>query len=230
VSRNRIGSLMGIGVLAVVVVLVSGPAATSETTPHVVTVDVVGDSLVTQASGELREHLAAAHLRATVVHRPRQDLGSDFVQSQLAAVRERPRSDVLVLATAANDALRDRDRTQAGGVEAAAATFSELLDRSIAPFSDRCVVLVNAREDTIEIYEPAHARALNALLQAARARHPNLVLVDWAVESRRVPPDRFAEDQLHFGADPNTATTGSGSAQAYADAIVSGIHRCVPAG
>jgi hypothetical protein len=186
----------------------------------------VGDSLVTQAAGELAGQLAAAHLDATVVHRPRQDLGSAFVQDQLAAVRSRPPADVLVLATAANDALRDRDRTLAAGRVAAAQAFTDLFDRSLEPFGDRCVVVVNAREDTSDIYHPAHARALNVLLQAALARHPNLVLVDWAAVSRVVPVDRFAVDQLHFGDDPNVPSLDSGSARAYSAAIVDGIRRC----
>jgi hypothetical protein len=192
------------------------------------TVDVVGDSLVTQAASDLNERLAGAGLYATVVHRPRQDLGSAFVQDQLAAVRSRPPADVLVLATAANDALRNGDRSRADGADAAAGAFDELLDRSVAPFADRCVVVVNAREDIADIYRPDQARILNGRLRTAGDRHPNLVVVDWATASRSVPADWFASDQLHFGPDPNGPASGSGSSRAYAAAIIDGIGRCPP--
>src|SRR5690606_2220625 len=128
--------------------------------------------------------------------------------------------------TAANDALRDRDRTLASGPLAAATAFNDLLDRSIAPFEDRCVVLVGAREETADIYHPEYARDVNELLRQARDRHANLVLVDWASRSRTVPAGEFAEDQLHFGPDPTTSTVGSGSAKAYAAAIVDGLKQC----
>jgi hypothetical protein len=191
-----------------------------------VTVDVVGDSLVTQAEDELAGRLAARGFAATVVHRPAQDLGSAFIQEQLGAVRARPRADVLVLATAANDALRDDDRTRAMGPEAAARAFDELLDRALAPFADRCVVVVNAREDTAELYHPDHARLVNRRLARAPERHPGLVVVDWAVISHPLPGSWFAPDQLHFGPDPAGLAVGSGSAREYAAAIVDGVARC----
>jgi hypothetical protein len=224
--------LAGLGVLLVLVATASGRDRTShlshrpDVPGHAVTVDVVGDSLVTQAAAELTEQLAGAGLDATVAHRPRQDLGSDFVQGQLAGVRARRPADVLVVATAANDALRDLDRTLAAGPEVAAVAYTELLDRSLEPFADRCVVVVNAREDTADIYHPEHARIVNALLRDAHDRHRNLVVVDWAAISRAVPGELFASDQLHFGTDPTVASVGSGSARAYAAAIVHGIRDC----
>jgi hypothetical protein len=57
--------------------------------------------------------------------------------------------------------------------------------------------------------------------------HANLVVVDWAEESRQVPTPAFAPDQLHFGPDPAAPAEGSGSARRYAEAIVAGIARCL---
>jgi hypothetical protein len=199
----------------------SSPAA-----PTRVSVDVVGDSLISQSGVELADRLAAAGYTSTIAHRPAQDLGSPFIQGQLAAVRDRGRADVLVLATAANDVLRDDDRTAASGPDAAARAFTELFDRALAPFADRCVVVVNAREDTAALYHPEHAKVLNALLARAAERHPGVVVVDWASISHPLPGSWFAPDQLHFGPDPGAPALGSGSARAYATAILDGIRRC----
>jgi hypothetical protein len=220
-SSGRSASRSAPGSPAVARVTASRPS-----TGPAVTVDVVGDSLVTQSAAELSDRLVAAGFASTVVNMPKQDLGSRFVQDELAAVRARPPADVLVLATAANDALRDHDRAASGGAGAAAATFADLVDRAVGGFADRCVVVVNAREDTAPVYHPDSARAVNALLFQARDRHPNLVIVDWAAVSRLLPGDWFALDQLHFGPDPAAAAEGSRSAREYATAIVDGVRLC----
>jgi hypothetical protein len=218
--------LAGVTVVIVLVVVASTASRRVDRARHRVTVDVVGDSLVTQAAVEIDAHLAGAGFAATVVHKPAQDLGSPFVVEQLAGVRARPPDDVLVLATAANDALRHHDRALAVGAEAGAA-FAEVVDRAVEPFADRCVVMVNAREETSAVYHPDSARAVNALLLQARGRHPNLVVVDWAGISRTLPHDWFATDQLHFGPDPRVPSLSSESARAYAAAIVEGVRRCL---
>jgi hypothetical protein len=229
--RRRI-QLIGVVLLVVLAARASTPPASpggaggGPASGGRVTVDVVGDSLITQAATELTGRLEAGGYAATIVHRPAQDLGSWFIQQQLGAVRSRGRADVLVLATAANDALRDDDRTRILGPEAAARAFDELLDRALAPFTDRCVVVVNAREDTASLYHPDHAREVNRLLARAPERHPGLVVVDWAGISHPLPGNWFAPDQLHFGPDPGGLAVGSGSAREYASAIVDGVARC----
>jgi hypothetical protein len=224
--RERVPA--GLAFLLVLVVLcvptAGGPTAASRSGPSV---DVVGDSLVTQASADLTDRLAAAGLDAAVVHRPAQDLGSTFVQEQLVRLRAGRPADVLVIATAANDALRDHDRSVMFGPGMSVEWFAEQVGLAIAPFADRCVVLVNAREDTAPVYHPDSARVVNGVLDRVGQRHPNVVVVDWAGISRRLPPDWFAADQLHFGLDPTTASIGSGSAREYANAIVDGVHRCL---
>ena len=90
---RKIGEFVGVVVFGAFIALAavrSAPAPSAA--PGSVTVDVIGDSLVTQAADELVARLAAAHLDATVAHRPRQDLGSAFVQEQLGTVRARPRA------------------------------------------------------------------------------------------------------------------------------------------
>jgi hypothetical protein len=236
VGAGLVGALVGLALIrsASVAPIESGPAERARPPGSSGTavrarapkVDVVGDSLVTQSAAELSDRLTAAGLDATVVHRPRQDLGSLFVREQLSEVRSGPPADVLVVATAANDALRHRDRTVAAGEAAASDAFREQLDRSLAPFADRCVVVVNAREDVSPLYHPANARMLNALLRQAWSRYPNIVVADWAARSRSVPGEAFAPDQLHFGPDPNAPSIGSGSARAYAGLIVESILEC----
>ena len=188
-------------------------------------VDVVGDSLVRQIGPELLDRLEAAGYQFSVASMPAQDLASSFVQQQLDALERHP-GDVLVVATAANDAIRDADRAARIGDTAAALTYEGWVRRTVERFHDRCVVMVNAREDVSAIYDPEHARTVNARLRLLEREHPNLVVVDWAGGSRRVPSEDFAPDHLHFGPDPAVPAEQSGSARRYADAIIEGIRAC----
>jgi hypothetical protein len=190
-----------------------------------VRVDVVGDSLVRQAGTELQHRLEAAGYRFTVASMPARDLGSSFVQEQLDGL-DRHEGDVLVLATAANDATRHADRAERTGPVDADRTYEQSVRGAVERFGDRCVVVVNAREDVAQIYHPDHARLVNETLRRLAAVYGNLVVVDWAEESRSVPADEFVPDQLHFGPDPAAPAPGSGSAERYADAILAGIARC----
>jgi hypothetical protein len=201
------------------------PPPRVERRPGTLRVDVVGDSLVRQASTELRHLLEAEGYRFTVASMPAQDLASSFVQQQLDGL-DRHEGDVLVLATAANDATRYAERGERSDMVDAAGTYQEFVRRAAERFADRCVVMVNAREDVSPIYHPDDARMVNESLRSLARLHANIVVVDWAEESRQVPPAAFAPDQLHFGPDPAAPTERSGSAQRYADAITAGITRC----
>jgi hypothetical protein len=213
-----------LGVVATSSLTDARPRRTERRTADV-RVDVVGDSLVRQAGTGLRHRLDAAGYRSTVAAMPARDLASSFVQQQLDGL-DRHEGDVLVLATEANDATRHADRAEHAGPVDADRTFEESVRRAVERFGDRCVVIVNAREDIARIYHPDDARMVNESLRRLAPQYGNLVVVDWAEESRHVPAGEFAPDQLHFGPDPAAPTEGSGSAERYADAILAGIARC----
>jgi hypothetical protein len=186
-------------------------------------VDVVGDSLVHQAITPLRERFEDAGYTGEVEGFPGQALSSGVVRNRLDLVATRP-ADVLVLATAANDARTKV--TAAPGAPAAAAyrtAIAELLDR----FADRCVVVVNARDRTDPVYLPARAALLNSALDQLEHERSNLVVVNWAERSRNLPTEWFSSDQLHFGGQAQTEQPDSPSSRAYVDAIADGVHDCL---
>lgn len=230
---RRVGPV-GLILVAVLGLLVAAStvrrAGAPEDPPTRVDVDVVGDSLVTQASTVLGGRLAAAGLVARIAERPAQDLGSTFVRRRLAAVRLRPRARVLVVATAANDALRQDALARVVGGAAAEEAYAALVERVLAPFADRCVVVVGARERISALYHPASAAAVNRVLRRATAGRGDRVLVEWAALSHPLPEGWFAADLLHFAPDPHIPAVGSRSASAYADAIVDGVRRCAGSG
>jgi hypothetical protein len=193
-------------------------------------VAVVGDSLTVQATGALIERLEASGTRPTVIARPGQALAGDFVQAALAGLAATPAEpgDVVVVATAANDALARGRAGRAGGADAAGAAYRRAVAEVADRFADRCVVLVNARDRVDPLFEPVHAAALDADLDAEAARRPNVVVADWAAASAPLPTAWFATDQLHFGADPAGPATLP-SAAAWAGVVGDAVGRC-PAG
>lgn len=194
------------------------PPAAPAPRPHV---DVVGDSLVHQASAPLRAGLDEAGFAVSVVGLPGQGLSGPGVRARLDELVG-VHADVLVVATTTND-VRD---FAADADEPAASAYRVEIEALVERFSDRCVVLVNARDRTSPVYRPERVAVLNAELAALARDHPGLVVVDWAALSRDLPEDWFSPDQLHFGRAAEEETPGSPSARVYAGAIVGGVRRC----
>jgi hypothetical protein len=179
-----------------------------------VRVNVIGDSLVHQAYAPLMGAFRRASYQAEVVGLPAQSLASTAVRNQIDAVA-RGGDDVLVLATASNDA-----RALGPG------QYRDELDDLARRFADRCLVVVNARDLAGPMYFPDRIAVINRELAAVDERHRNLVMVDWATRSRNLPPDAFSPDQLHFGDPIQDQHPNSPSARDYAAALVDGVRRC----
>ena len=182
-------------------------------------VDVVGDSLVRQASTQLQAGLADAGFDYRVASEPGREMASAFVRGRLddAAGVD---GDILVLATAANDALVREPEGDDGSA------YRREMGALAGRFADRCLVIVNARTQVSPLYHPHSAAAVDDDLRAVAAEHPTLVLVDWNEESTGLPASAFAPDGLHFARDPAIPAPDSPAAAAYARAIVSGAQRC----
>jgi hypothetical protein len=210
-----------------------GPAAAPAPSLRSVTgrrVDVVGDSLVHQASPLLRAGLGDAGYDATVVGLPGQSLVGEGIRARLDEVAGTGAGgDIVVVATTTND-VRSTPTDEPRQVTAALApaSYREQVTAVLTRFADRCVVMVNARDRTNPMYLPERASVLNAELARLQVWYPNLVVVDWAVLSRFLPDAWFSPDLLHFGRRAEDETPDSPSAKVYADAIVAGVRRCGP--
>jgi hypothetical protein len=190
--------------------------------PPIRRVDVVGDSLVHQASGPLRAGLHDAGFESSVVGLPSQSLSSGGIKASLDEAAA-GRDEVLVVATTTNDV---RDNAVIDGARANAPAYREEITALLDRFGDRCVVIVNARDRTNPIFLPERADILNSELVRLERENDNLVVVDWAARSRDMPTDWFSSDQLHFGGKAEDEAPNSPSSQAYAAAIVDGVRRC----
>src|SRR5690606_13381930 len=113
--------------------------------------------------------------------------------------------DIVVLSTANNDAIVQARMATTMGQSDAQWAYRDFLGDTAHRFGDRCVVVVNAKEDMTPYYNPAQATTLNSNLRDERTRRANLVIADWAGRSRLVPRDQFMADQFHFGPDPTTS-------------------------
>jgi hypothetical protein len=210
-----VACLLGVGVA----VVTRGRPAEGPAVPRV---DVVGDSLVNQARGAIQHDLEAAGYQALVVGLPAQSLASQSVRGKLDDAA-RAHGDVLVLATTANDV---RANAAVDGRRPAAPAYRDDITALLDRFSDRCVVVVNARDRVNPVYLPERAAVLNNELGLLAQQQPNLVVVDWASRSHDLPPSAFSADQLHFGDPIEAEQPGSASARAYADAIADGVRQC----
>ena len=187
-------------------------------------VEVIGDSLTRQSNDHLARTLSDHGYLATIASKPRESLDRDFVQAALAASEARP-SDVVVLATAANDALTEAGQSSWLGADGARDAYRTRLADAIRRFPGRCTVVVNAR-DVSPIFEPVQASLLNIDIEMVAAPFGDVVVVDWASISRAHTDDWFIADLEHFGLDPGTTADVLPGAQAYADAIADGVSRC----
>jgi hypothetical protein len=210
-----VACLLGVGAA----VVTRGRPSDAPAVPHV---DVVGDSLVNQARGPIKRELEAAGYQASVVGLPAQGLASESVRARLDAAAG-DGGDVLVVATTANDV---RANAAVDGRRPLAPTYGEDITALLKRFADRCVVVVNARDQINALYLPERAVVLNSVLGLLAREQPNLVVVDWANRSRDLPKTAFSADQLHFGDPIEAEQPGSSSANAYADAIADGVRHC----
>jgi hypothetical protein len=239
--RRRVGPLVVVGTLIVIAGLTlalsgrfgardaAGASATVPNAPRAegvtpTRVEVIGDSLIHQSHDLLVAALTADDHSPTIASKPSQPLGSEFIQTALAETETRP-SDVVVLATAANDVLAEAHLAGAFGAEGARAAYRTLLTDTIARYPGRCVVVVNAR-DVSPLFNPAQADLLNADIEMVAAAHDNVVVVDWASASRSHTDDWFFADLEHFGPDPNSTANLLPGAQAYAELIADGVTGC----
>jgi len=185
---------------------------------------VIGDSLIQQSRDRLVTTMTGADHAATIASKPSQPLSSEFIQTALAGAETRP-SDVVVLATASNDALAVAQLTGSVGEENARAVYRQLLTDTIARFPGRCVVVVNAR-DVSPIFAPLQVALVNQDIDTVAAAHDNVVVVDWATMSRAHRGDWFVADLEHFGPDVSSTANVLPGAQAYADAITAATTSC----
>lgn len=219
--------------LAAVVVALAALAACTPLTPappkrsatETLQVDVVGDSLVRQAGPYIERRLHLAGFPAVIASEPRVDLRSPFVQGFLNQAAARP-SDILVISTANNDAIVERRMADASDQNTAQWAYRNFLGDTVHRFRDRCVVVVNAKEDISPLYDPAQAATLNSNLRDERTRRANLVIADWALLSHYVPVDQFMADRFHFGPDPSSSFGTLGSADGFAATIEVAVRQC----
>ena len=224
---RRPALLLGVAVAAVALVactpLTPAPPKRSATEP--LHVDVVGDSLVRQAGPYIERRLNLAGFPNRIASEPRVDLRSAFVQGFLNQAAAAP-GDVLVISTANNDAIVQRRMAATTDQSTAQWAYRNDLGAIVHRFGDRCVVVVNAKEDISPFYDPAQAATLNSNLRDERTRRANMVIADWAAWSRFVPADQFMADQFHFGPDPTSSLGTLGSADAFAGTIEGAVRQC----
>ena len=198
---------------------VEGVAAGSPEVPP--SVAVVGDSLVFQTADEQRAALRdRGHVEVTVFGDPGQPMTAPTIGAHLDAALD---ADVVVIATASNDNVANAIRADEVGQAQALAEYHELLDRTLDRFDGRCVVLVDVRDVSSELYRTSFAPQTNSELRRVAAERPHTVVVAWSDLSRAHGDDWFVGDRLHF--DSGTERRQAG-ADAYADAVVDGVAGC----
>lgn len=226
-SRRRAAwaaaSVLAVALVACTPVLT--PAPPKRTAAEALHVDVVGDSLIRQAGPYIERRLVLAGFPNSIASEPRADLRSAFVQGRLAQAAAAP-GDIVVIATANNDAIVEAQMAATIGQSDAQWAYRNFLGDTVHRFGDRCVVVVNAKEDMTPFYNPAQAAILNSNLRDERTRRANLVIADWAAWSRVVPADQFMADRFHFGPDPTSSFGTLGSADAFAGTIEGAVREC----
>jgi hypothetical protein len=219
--------LAGAAVAAIALVactpLTPAPPKRSATEP--LHVDVVGDSLIRQAGPHIERRLVLGGFPHRIASEPRVDLRSAFVRGFLDQVAGNG-GDILVISTANNDAIVQRRMAATSDQNTAQWAYRNDLGDVVHRFGDRCVVVVNAKEDISPFYDPAQAATLNSNLRDERTRRANLVIADWAAWSLFVPKDQFMADQFHFGPDPYSSAGVLGSADAFAGTIEGAVRQC----
>jgi hypothetical protein len=191
-------------------------------------VAVVGDSLIAQSIDDVLAGLVQAGWGADIFGHAGQAIDAPSIQGAAEAAAADPDVDVVVLATASNDNVTNARRADEAGADVALAEYRDRLASRVAPFGDRCVVLVDVRDQAHELFRSSFAPATNAELAQFASTRPNVVVVPWSHLSRD-RHDWFIGDGLHFsdeyGDRPATEDHPQGRA-AYAAAIVDGVRRC----
>jgi hypothetical protein len=220
-------ALAGGSVLAMALVACTPltPAPPKRTATEVLQVDVVGDSLIRQAAPDIRRRLNAAGFPTTIASEPRADLRSAFVQGRLDQIAATP-GDVVVIATANNDAIIEARMAAETDQPTAQWAYRNYLGDTVHRFRDRCVVVVNAKEDMSPIYNPPQAMILNSNINDELTRRANMVIGNWGLWSRFLTPDQFMADLVHFGPDPTSSVGTLPSADAFAGTIEGAVKQC----
>jgi hypothetical protein len=187
-------------------------------------VAVIGDSLVSESRNEQRDELTGRRYEVVVAGSRGKAMSNQWIQEQVTGAAADPTIDVVVLATAANDNFGNSARAAEVGDARALAEYRRLLRSTLARLGDRCVVLVDARDVTVDWFAPAYAGKSNAVLREVTASRPHTEVVAWSDISRPHGRHWFALDMEHFGGRGRQIhPTG---AVAYADAIADGVDRC----
>jgi len=160
----------------------------------------------------------------TVFGDPGRALDAPSIQSAVAAAASDPRVGVVVLATGSNDNVVNASTADRVGDASALAVYAATLNRTLALLGDRCVVLVDVRDDSNELYRTSWAGRTNAELHRVAVTRPATVVVGWADRSRP-HPEWFGADRLHF---VDATTTHENGMVNYAAAILDGVARCRP--
>jgi lysophospholipase L1-like esterase len=168
----------------------SGTAAptTATTTADAPLVAMLGDSNTYLSIPELEAAFRDAGLRSTIrgiSGSGLKDLDRDWLPAARTIAAAPPAAVVIALGT--NDALEARN----------VAAFRDRLDTLLDAIGAVPVVWVTHTEHAVEGRDPADERAVNDVIRAAPAQHPNVAVLDLAPE---IDADRalLDTDALHF--------------------------------
>jgi len=187
-----------------------------------VRVAVVGDSLIATTTPDQQAELARRGYDATVAGNPGKPLTDPWIQTRLG---ETSGAAIVVIATASNDNLQLAARAAEVGEAQASAEYGRTLANTLDRVSAPCTVIVDVREQSSAIYQPATASVTNATLRAASlgSSRPTVV-VPWSVQSAgHDHTDWFVDDELHFITGGQRQDAG---VEAYTQAIAEGVDQC----
>jgi len=199
----------------------SGPTGSRAAATRVM---VIGDSLIAGSSAENVDELTARGYDPTVAANPGRPLSDPWTQSKVTEAAKDPTIAIVVLATAANDNIRNFDGAKLGGDAQALAVYRQLLRSTMAQLQGRCIVLVDARDVRALYYRSDYAPKTNDSLRQVAATRPGTEVVAWSTTSRPHTDDWFISDMEHFPV-PELHQPRPG-AEAYARAIADGVDRC----
>lgn len=194
-------------------------------------VAVIGDSLIFQSADQQVDALRAAGWNPTVFGDPGKRIGDPTIRAAMVEASGQDDVRVVVLATASNDNVANAQAADVLGTQVATADYRALIERQITILGDRCIVLVEVRDESSDVYRPSFAPTTNDVLREVASTRPNTVVVPWSDLSRAHRDDWFIVDMLHFSdalvGRPATETREEGRL-AYADAVADGVSRCAP--
>jgi hypothetical protein len=193
------------------------------------TVDVVGDSLAWQSATSIEAALERSGFTAAVSSNPGHSVATPWARQQLDVDLRDATAGAIVVETASNDAARLSEGTRSATV------YEQLLDSLANAATNRCLVLVNAKESvTPGYYSATSASEVNAIIATVAASHPNVRVVDWR-DAAADHGNWFGPDLLHFSpglpavlddAHQATATEQTAGEKAFAMAITAGVQSC----